>query len=607
VACEYAKIKPFAGASPRCDFQFYINRARFVKKIRKISLIIFLILLLLGVALVYVVKSFDANDLKPRMQNFFQQKYQRKLDMPGNLKIVLFPVVQIESGPMRLMEKNGSDVFASIESAELSLQLRPLIDGRLEINSVTLNAPSVHIKRFNDGTTNIDDLLTGGDRATPAFDITGLKINRATWLFDDLQTRWQINNANLAVGRLASGVPTDFSFAGDVRLNQDDYNVHLELKSPLLFDLDKQNFSLQKLVLGIKGQSKAANKPSMNDIELSATGSMAFDAAKKQTHFGQWQIQSQLANGDEKWNASVAFSEAEQEGKTWRAKNISSRAQQQTATYSLDTKLTLPEFSSATDAMRGNNLKLETHWEPKAAPKKIAAQKSATTKLDAIDAVLTIGALDDVNDAGAQAKMVNLHDVKLDAKVILNSVPVTMRAESNLQIIDNNQILTKTPVKLNFSYQPEDFSLNGAIQTGAQIRLDRGHYKFTPMNIDLKITLKDFKQPIKLSGSGTADADVNRKTMNAKLQGKLNEAKLGGTLGVNGFAPPAYSFDIFLNQFNTAWLKSNRVVKSKQTELPDFGWVKKLNANGQIRIGELVSADKRATNVRIDVKSDSVK
>ncbi|MGB8339177.1 MAG: AsmA family protein [Burkholderiales bacterium] len=577
-----------------------------MKKIGKISLIAFLILLLLALAIfAFVIKTFDPNDLKPRITDFFQQKYQRKLDIPGNLKISLFPVVHIESGPVRLMEKNGAEVFASVESANIFLMLWPLIDGRLEVNKLELEAPLVNVKRFSDGTMNIDDFLSAGGGALPAFDIKSLKINRAAWLFDDQQTQWKVSNANLQVGRLANGVPTDISFDGDVRLNQDDYNLHVGLKSPLLFDLNKQNFSLEKLTLSIKGMSKAVNK--MNDITLNATGAMAFDGAKKQAHFSEWQLQSQLANGEEKWNAEVSFAEAEQQGKNWRAKDISSRAEQQTSAYHLNTTLTLPEFSFIDAHMSGKEIKLVTQWTAKPEVKKSGAQKIAQTKPDAIESVLTIGALDDVNDTGEHVEIINLQAANLEAKGLINQAPMRLQAVGNVQIYNNNQIVTKDRLSLQFSYQPADFLLEGSIKTSAKIILEQGLYDLNSLTLDIKIAPKDFNKPLALNGSGAVKADLKHENVKANLQGKLNGAKLDGKFGMAGFASPAYSFDIFLSLFNTVWLEGKAASANKPTDLPDLSWIKKLNANGVMRIGEFISADKRATNVRIDVKSDYVK
>jgi AsmA protein len=571
-----------------------------LKKFWKISLITLLVLLLLiAAAIFYVFATFKPNDLKQRLTDFFQQKYQRQLLIPGELQLSLWPLLHIESGKISLLEKNGSDVLASMESAKISLVWRPLIEGRLEVDGVTLDAPSVHIKRFADGTTNIDDFLTGGGGGPGQFDIKGLKINRASWVFDDQATQWNMTNANLQVGRLSNGVPTDFKFDGDLRLNQDQLNAHIDLNSPLLFDLAKQNFSLGKLALAIKGTSKAANTTTLNDIALNATGAMTFDAAKKLTHLGEWTLQSQLINGDEKWQATVAFSEAEQQGKNWRAKNISSQAEQQTAAYHLNTTLNMPELNSIDARMSGKDVKLTTQWTAKPDAKKGSAKKNQNT----INALLTLGALDDVNDASGQTSY-DLHTLHLEAKGVVDAAPVKLHADGDIQIINNNQIVTKGPLRVQFNYQPVGLALEGSLKTEAKIMLEREQYELSPLLFDLTITPTDFKRPMTLIGNGAMNTDLKRKIISAKLQAKFNQAKLEGKIGVAGFTPPAYTFDVLLSEFNTAWLENKTGAAKTAGDLPDFGWLKKLNANGVLRIGELISADKRATNVRTDVKSD---
>lgn len=571
-----------------------------MKKIWKISFLVILVLLLLlaGVA-IYAVTSFKPNDLKPRITDYFQQKYLRKLVIPGDLQLSLWPVLHIESGPLSLMEKNGQDVFTSLQSAKISLLWRPLIDGRLAVTDVTLDAPSVHIQRFADGTTNIDDFLAGGG-TTPEFDIKGLKINNASLLFDNQQTRWYWSKANIAIGRLANNVPTDISFNGDVVLNQDDMIMHVDVKSPLMFDLNKQSLSMEKLVLAINGTTKA-DGDLMNQVSLNATGAMALDGLKKIGRFYDWDLHSQMERGEEKWKAQVSFAEAVQEGKNWRAKNISSQAEQQTATYHLNTALTAPEFAYVDEHMSGKALQLLAQWKAKPDPN---AKKGARPVSDAVDAVLTIGVLNDVNDTGDHANVYNLQGARLDAKGVIDHAPLTLQSASNIQIINNNQIVTKTPLTLNFNYQPEGVMLEGSLKTDAQIILGQGQYNLSTTTLDMKILPKDFRQAIKLNANGTVRADVKRKNMNAALKGTLNDAKLEGKLGLADFAPPAYTFDVLLSKFNTSWLESKSSAVKTQTDLPDFTWLKKLNANGVVRIGEFISADKRAGNVRIEVKSD---
>jgi AsmA protein len=571
-----------------------------LKKIRKIIFIVLLLLLLLSLALAFVIKTFDPNDLKPRLQNFFAEKYQRKLDMPGDLKIALFPLVHIESGPIRLMEKNGTQVFASIESANISLQLMPLIDGRLDVNHITLEAPSLHVKRLSDGTTNIDDFLSGSGGATPLFDIKGLKINRATWTFDDQQTRWQLSHSNFEVGRLANGVPTEFTFDGDLASNQSEAALHIVVKSPLRFDLNTVEISLPKLDLNINGKTKAANKTSMNDVTLHALGGLEFHGAKKQTRLNDWQLQSHIANGDEKWHAQVSFAEALQEGKNWHAKNITSQADQQTAAYTLNTTLTAPTFNFVDAHMSGKEIKLVAQWDARPDAKKSTAHKNT----DSLKAVLSIGALDDMNDTGDHAEVMNLQTTHLDVKGVINHAPVTLSATGDVKIVNNNQILTKNPWIVNFNYQAASVALEGVIKTEGQMLVAQGLVDLKPLVLDIKILPADFKQALKLKSRGTVHVELERKMAKVNLQGALNEAKLESKVAVNGFTPPTYTFDIFLQQFNTAWLESKSTAANKPSDLPDLNGLKKLNANGVIQIGELISSDKRATNVRIDVKSE---
>jgi len=63
-----------------------------------------------------------------------------------------------------------------------------------------------------------------------------------------------LSGFNLKTGRIANGVPTKVSLSLAIKGNQPKLNLDADLKTQLTFDLDKQQYALEGLVLEAKGQ-----------------------------------------------------------------------------------------------------------------------------------------------------------------------------------------------------------------------------------------------------------------------------------------------------------------------------------------------------------------
>src|SRR3989338_330806 len=111
---------------------------------------------------------------------------------------------------------------------------------------------------------------------------------------------------------------------------------------------------------------------------------------------------------------------------------------------------------------------------------------------------------------------------------------------------------------------------------------------------------------------GNVQVDAAKETVQANLAGGLLQSQVKARISVKGFAEPAISFDVDVDQIDADLYlpkQSPNAQKSgppstSETEQPlDLSALRKLNLDGSLRIGSLKVANVRSTNVRLDVKA----
>src|SRR5581483_7314688 len=148
----------------------HVSRARFLKIVRYVGVGSVALCLVAAGAVTYFLATLDAKAYVPELARKVHESIGRTLTVPGDVKISWWPDLAIETGPLALSERNGSDVFARVASARIRVKLRPLLSGDVIVLGLDVRGAHVNIVRDAAGRLNVDDLL-GREGPPSHFDV----------------------------------------------------------------------------------------------------------------------------------------------------------------------------------------------------------------------------------------------------------------------------------------------------------------------------------------------------------------------------------------------------------------------------------------------------
>jgi AsmA protein len=248
------------------------------------------------VAAIAVVVLFDANKLKGEIERVVKEDTGRTLKLEGDLHLAFWPSIGASMGRASLSERTSAESFAAIDSAHVAVALLPLLHGETLVDQVQLTGLKVNLVKRADGKFNFDDLL--GAAAAPAkkapesaaakrpasgadvhFDISGVRIERASVAYRDLKTGQQIavDDLRLRTGRIASGIPGKLELAAVIKGNKPTLDAKLDLSTGYRFEAGARTLALNGLDCKITVSSPELPQKTLT---VPITGSVQADFGK---------------------------------------------------------------------------------------------------------------------------------------------------------------------------------------------------------------------------------------------------------------------------------------------------------------------------------------
>jgi AsmA protein len=521
------------------------------------------LLLLAAAGIAILAATFDPNDYKPLAIKLVQEKKQRTLAIPGQIKLTFFPKIGADLGEVSLSDYQSANTFVSAERARVSLALLPLLSRQLVVDQLKVEGLTANIRRNKDGSTNFDDLLSK-EETQPGqqirFDVDSISIARARIGFDDQMEKRKIEltEVDLETGRIANGVPSKLALSAAVKADKPAVDARVALKTGFTLDLDKKQTVLKGLDAELKGALAG-----FSDLVLKVSG-----------------------------NADTRMQE-----KRFVLDGIKLSAVGKRGPQTMDVRLDLPSLAVTDDKVAGGKLSGQARLTE--GPRTVNASFAAPSFEGSPQAfklpALTVDA--------------TVKDGKLDAKA---SIAGSFSGDIDKLLFNSPQ------VKLALSGSQEGTAIDGGLTTPLTINLKT-------QVIDFPAIVAGFSLPnpgggsLKLNASGRAGIDLGKENVNAVLKGKLDESNFDARLGMSRFSPAAYTFDIELDRLDADRYRAKpagAIAKAQATpDAPraaaakpiDLSFLRGLQAAGKLKVGSLNFENIKTTNLRADIKSSDGK
>lgn len=254
--------------------------------------LVLLLLVLVVAAVVMLPQLIDPNDYKDQIVAKVKQATGRDLVIRDRLELAVFPALAVQLGGVSLSNAPGfgDAPFAQVEKLDLKVRLRPLLNKRVEVDTVVLQGLALNLAKDGTGKSNWEDLAGAGEpepAAQPAADpgeglgalslaVQGIQIEGARVVWDDRQAgqRVVLEDVRLVTGTLEAGAKVPLAAGLRLSSDQPQLTLTLTLEGTVAVSSDLKQFDAQALQLQL--QAAGAGLP-QDGLGLALTTDVALD------------------------------------------------------------------------------------------------------------------------------------------------------------------------------------------------------------------------------------------------------------------------------------------------------------------------------------------
>ena len=282
-----------------------------MKKLLKALLwLVVVVVVLVGAAAVLIPMLFDPNDYKDTIAGQVKDQTGRELAIEGDLKMSVFPWLGVDIGPTSLGNAAGftAPVFARSERVQVRVKLMPLLERRIEMDTVTVHGLQVNLERDAKGRTNWEDLAkagegsggksesSGGGDATSSGEapaIAGLALGGVS--IEDASVSWsdaaagqkaKVSNIDLKTDKIELGKPISVTGGLDVSLSQPSIAGRVELTARVAANGPVIKADGTELKVNLTGDTLPGGK-----LDAAMNADIAVDNAKQTATIGNLVLQ----------------------------------------------------------------------------------------------------------------------------------------------------------------------------------------------------------------------------------------------------------------------------------------------------------------------------
>jgi AsmA protein len=565
------------------------------------------VVLLLVAAIGVLVATFDPNDYKPRIVQLVKDKTGRTLSVAGDIGLKVFPKLGVQLGKLSLSERDGGGEFAHLEAAQVYVALLPLLASRVVVDEVRVDGLRANLIKFEDGSTNFDDLAKGGQppsdtpkpSETPAgrpieIDVDGIRVtdSRLTWQDRASGNDLAVHIAELKTGRIADKHPTDIQLSAAVQGAQPRLDLRMGLSGTLTFDLGQQLYRLQDLAAKLEGAAM-----DFSGIAVRMQGDLEALAAQQRVAISDLRLEGKAVRGTNRYNLDLSAPAIESTPEALAVEGLSLAA-----TGSLGA-MQLTQSSVKAPTLRVNLARNQVLVEGLSLSAKVRQDG------DNLDVGLNAPRLQVTPDnAGGESMVLSL---KLDGAQ--RAAAATVRV-SGLE--GSARALKIASLALELDARQQDNAIKGRLTTPVIGNLETRVFELPKLAGDFTVTGPTLPgKRLQVPLSGLVRADLGKERVVGDIATRFDQSNIKAKGGMTGFAAPAYDFDVAIDALNLDKYRApekkeapekqeTTTAQGPQRDEPiDLSALKGMNLKGEIRIGRLQAANVKAANLRVSLRA----
>ena len=258
------------------------------------------------IALVAFVATFDANNYKPQIIEQVEAATGRDFKIDGEINLSIFPWVGLKVEDVSLGNEKGFKAaqFAVIKQLDVKVNVLPLLKKKVEINIIRLHGLNVSLEVAKDQTNNWSSLAqaktSADDAATedkttetavetvaeePAAGLPLESLQVEGFEFVDALIRYEDSNSstvatvselNLTTSAIQFDQPVDVMFGARIESNQPAIDTRLKLVTQLSFNKDLNEFDLRDFIFTIYAKANEFIKQD-EQVEIKSTINVLLD------------------------------------------------------------------------------------------------------------------------------------------------------------------------------------------------------------------------------------------------------------------------------------------------------------------------------------------
>lgn len=168
----------------------------------------------------WIGHRYDAAWARQELVRLVEEKTQLRLTLAENPQLSWFPDLELSLGKASLSEPHSPESFARIGRARVTLQLIPLLSGKIVMDQIEIEEAHLLIVRHRDGSLNLGSWFKTAPSASPAHITVGIGTIKLTGSIEFRDQRhhqdWRGRNITLSAGPIGPNASGSVALAGEI-------------------------------------------------------------------------------------------------------------------------------------------------------------------------------------------------------------------------------------------------------------------------------------------------------------------------------------------------------------------------------------------------------